>query len=117
MFEKPSILEVSFYGTDVGNEPVRKWLKSLDKRDRYAIGEDIKVVQFGWPIGMPLIRKLESALWEVRTDLRGGRQARIIFTVEKGDMVILHGFLKYSQKTPKGELDTARQRLVHLRSR
>ena len=54
------ILEVRFFRTTAGNEPVREWLKSLTREDRKRIGEDIKTAQFGWPIGMPLIRKLEK---------------------------------------------------------
>jgi phage-related protein len=59
-------LQVVFYKSDSGKEPVRDWLKKLDKEDRKVIGEDIKTVQFGWPLGMPLVRKIEKGLWEVR---------------------------------------------------
>lgn len=59
------ILEVRFFRTSAGNEPVRDWLKAMTREDRRAIGEDIKTAQFGWPIGMPLIRKLDKDLWEV----------------------------------------------------
>ncbi|WP_264774438.1 type II toxin-antitoxin system RelE/ParE family toxin [Deinococcus aetherius] len=104
------ILEVRFFRTTVGNEPVREWLKSLTREDRKSIGEDIKTAQFGWPIGMPLIRKLEKGLWEVRTTLEDGI-ARIIFTVVGNRMILLHGFVKKSQKTPKNDLETARKRL------
>lgn len=106
----PPILEVRFFRTSAGNEPVRDWLKARERADRRAIGEDIKTAQFGWPIGMPLIRKLEKDLWEVRTTLEDGI-ARVIFTVQHSRMILLHGFIKKSQKTPKNELDTARKRL------
>lgn len=89
---------------------MRDWLKGLDGAKRKAIGEDIRTAQYGWPLGMPLIRKLESGLWEVRTHLRGGI-ARILFTVNGNQMVLLHGFIKKSQKTPLNELQTARRRL------
>ena len=62
------ILFVAFFRTETGREPVREWLKSLPRENRRIIGEDIKTVQFGWPIGMPLVRKLDKALWEVRAD-------------------------------------------------
>jgi phage-related protein len=104
------ILEVRFFRTTAGNEPVREWLKSLTREDRKSIGEDIKTAQFGWPIGMPLIRKLEKGLWEVRTALEDGI-ARVIFTVVGNRMILLHGFVKKSQKTPKNDLETARRRL------
>ena len=54
------ILNVVFFQTGTGREPVREWLKSLDKEDRKGIGEDIKLVQFRWPLGMPLVRKMEQ---------------------------------------------------------
>lgn len=104
------ILEVVFFRTDGGNEPVRDWLKDLDKEDRKVIGEDIKLVQFRWPLGMPLVRKLEPDLWEVRSRLYGGRIARILFTVRKNEMALLHSFIKKTQKIVQDDLNLARNR-------
>ena len=106
-------LRVLFYRTSIGKEPVREWLKALPIEDRKIIGDDLKTVQFGWPLGMPLIRKLEANLWEVRSHLHQ-RIARVIFTVEGDTMVLLHGFIKKSQKTPAADLQLARQRLREL---
>ena len=92
---------------------MREWLKSLPRADRKAIGEDIKTAQFGWPLGMPLVRKLSANLWEVRSHLASGI-ARVMFTVEGSLMVLLHGFVKTAHKTPLGEMKTARQRLAEL---
>jgi len=110
------ILSVVFYMSAAGNEPVREWLLGLSRRDRKSVGFDIKTAQYGWPVGMPLIRKLEPGLWEVRTRLEDGI-ARVIFTVDGGTMVLLHGFAKKSQKTPATDLKTARQRLADLKQR
>jgi phage-related protein len=107
------LLTVVFYKTGGGNEPVREWLKGLKREDRKTIGEDIKTVQFGWPLGMPLIRKVEPAIWELRSGISQGI-ARVLFTVEGHTMMLLHGFVKKSQKTPRTELRTAHQRLVDL---
>ena len=107
------ILEVVFYRTQAGSEPVREWLLSLNRADRRAIGQDVKTAQYGWPLGMPLIRKLESRLWEVRSHTTSGI-ARVVFTVDEGVMVLLHGFVKKSQKTPAADLKAARQRLARL---
>ena len=107
------ILDVVFYKSEAGNEPVREWLKSLPREDRRAIGEDIKTAQYGWPLGMPLIRKMERGLWEVRSNISAGI-ARVFFTVKDAMMILLHGFVKKSQKTPPNELDTARRRLNNL---
>ena len=111
--DKKPILDVVFYKTEAGNEPVREWLKGLPREDRKIIGEDIKTAQYGWPLGMPLIRKLERGLWEVRSRVPMGI-ARVMFTVKEAMMILLHGFVKKSQKTPQNELDTARRRLNNL---
>ena len=102
-----------FYRTEAGSEPVREWLKSLSHNDRKAIGEDIKTVQYAWLLGMPLIRKLERGLWEVRSNISQGI-ARVFFTVKDEMMILLHGFVKKSPKTSLNELDTARRRLNNL---
>ena len=72
------VLSVVFFRTNVGRMPVQQWLKSLDDTDRKAIGEDIRLVQFGWPLGMPLVRKMEAHLWEIRSRLKGGSIARVL---------------------------------------
>jgi len=108
-------LRVLFYKSHSGNEPVREWLQSLTREEKKIIGEDIKTVQFGWPLGMPLIRKLDSGLWEVRSHL-GNRIARVLFTTINENMVLLHGFIKKSQKTPKEEIQLAKKRASDVRS-
>ena len=112
---KSPILDVRFFATDSGNEPVREWLKALPATERRTIGEDIKTVQFGWPLGMPLVRKLAKDLWEIRIHL-ADRIARVLFTVVSQTMILLHGFIKKSQATPADELDVAKRRLQQLRS-
>ncbi len=66
-------LPVKFFRTSEGREVVREWLRALPAQERKAIGDDIRTVQFGWPVGMPLVRKIEAGLWEVRVDLPGGK--------------------------------------------
>ncbi len=104
------ILTVSFFRTETGREPVREWIKSLPREQRKPIGEDIKTVQFGWPLGMPLVRKLDKDLWEVRVRLPDGI-ARVLFATGEQRMILLHGFIKKSQKTPPQELALAKTRL------
>jgi phage-related protein len=103
------ILQVLFFKADTEREPVREWLLSFSKEDMREIGQDIKTAQFGWPIGMPLIRKIEKDLWEVRSHIRDGI-ARVFFTVDDDRMILLSGFVKKSQGTPQSELDLARNR-------
>jgi phage-related protein len=107
-------MKVAFYRSQNGNEPVRDWLKDLSLQDKKTIGEDIKTVQYGWPLGMPLVRKLEADLWEVRSHISAGI-ARILFTVQSEHIVLLHGFVKKSIKTPVDDLLLARRRLVQVR--
>mgnify|MGYP005822925545 CR=1 FL=1 len=89
---------------------MREWLKGLDEPDRRIIGEDIKDVEFSWPIGMPLVRSLGRDIWEVRSSLPRRRIARVLFCVERDCMVLLHGFMKKTQKTPKRDIDLALRR-------
>ena len=111
MTNRTEPLEVYFYKTDLGNEPVKEWIKSLPREDMRTIGFDIKTVQFGYPIGMPLTRVLHGTkgLEEVRSNISNGI-ARVIFYVENNTMILLHGFVKKSQATPQKELDVAIKR-------
>ena len=75
-----------------------------------AFGEDIKDVEFAWPIGMPLCRSLGKGLWEVRSNLTSGRIARVLFCDLEGKMILLHAFIKKTQKTPPADLELAVKR-------
>jgi phage-related protein len=99
-----------FYRTEAGREPVRDWLKSLpNDDDRKRIGADIKTVEFGWPLGMPVCRPLGDGVYEVRTDLSHNRIARVLFYIDrKSRMVLLHGFLKKTRRPPSEDLALAR---------
>lgn len=106
-------MDVLFYRAASGKEPVREWLKALSRQDRKVIGEDIKTAQYGWPIGMPVVRKLGYGLWEVRSRL-DRRIARVLFTVFSGDMILLHGFIKKSRRTPAADIKLANARKADL---
>ncbi len=108
-------IPVVFFRLDSGREPVRQWLKTLSRDQCKVIGEDIKTLQFGWPVGMPLARKMAEDLWEIRSRLSPGI-ARVIFTLHAGKIVLLHGFVKKTRKTPPHELAIAKRRLTTLRS-
>jgi len=105
---------VVFYQSSLGNEPVREWLKSLHVEDRQIIGTDIKTVEYGWPIGMPVARPLGNKLYEVRSNLTDKKIARVIFTIIDHYMVLLHGFIKKTQQTPKEEIDLATKRMKDI---
>jgi len=93
---------------------VREWLKRLDRDDRRIIGEDIATAEFGRPVGMPICRSLGRGLFEVRSGISDGRIARVIFCVAAERMILLHGFVKKAEKTPKPDLDLAIRRLKEL---
>ncbi len=112
-----AVLSARFYRAASGNEPVREWLKSLLPSDRRIVGYDIGLVEDGWPLGMPVCRSLGRGLWEVRSTISDRRIARVIFTIDGATMLLLHGFIKKSQKTPKGDVDTAMARLRNAQAR
>jgi len=93
--------------------PVREWLLGLAEADRKRIGDDIRTAEFGWPIGMPLCRRLKGyeGLWEIRTEMAGQRIARVLFCILAGEMLLLHGFIKKSPRTPKSEIHLAMKRM------
>ncbi len=103
--ETPKI-PLLFYRSGGGREPVRDWLKELDRDDRLAIGMDLLRVQYCWPVGMPL--------WEVRTTLPRKTISRVLICFHDGVLVALHGFIKKTQKTPDEEMKTARKRMKEV---
>jgi phage-related protein len=110
MIDRSKKIAGRFYATAMGRKPVREWLLALPKEDRRIIGRDIQKIEFLWPIGMPYCRPLGRGLWEVRSDLRGGRIARVMFCILDGEMVLLHGFEKKTKKTPTRDIDLAHKR-------
>jgi len=98
-----------FFRTARGSEPVREWLRAMDAEDRRRVGEDLKTIEFGWPVGMPTCRAMGDGLYEVRTRLDGNRTVRILFYIDRHRrMVVLHGFVKKSRATPRSDLALAR---------
>jgi phage-related protein/predicted XRE-type DNA-binding protein len=107
---QPRKMPVVFYRTAAGDEVVRNWLLGLNDRDRSEIGQDLLRVQYRWPIGMPLCRAMGAGLWEVRSNLQGGRIAGVLFSVQDGKLLVLHGFIKKTQKTRDDDVALARKR-------
>jgi phage-related protein len=103
-----------FYRTKQGAEPVRDFIRALVREDRRIIGNDIATVEFGWPIGKPKCAPLGMSLWEVRSNLSSNRIARVLFILHEDEMVLLHGFIKKTQKTPQNDLDLARKRMKEV---
>lgn len=112
--ERSKKVAARFYVAPSGNVPVRGWLLAMEAEDRRVVGKDIQKVEFGWPIGMPYCRPLGRGLWEVRSDISSGRIARVLFCMADGEMILLHGFVKKTQKTPPQEIDLALKRKKEL---
>ncbi|WP_346432321.1 type II toxin-antitoxin system RelE/ParE family toxin [Breoghania sp. L-A4] len=113
----PKRLSARFFMLESGRMPVRDWLLDLSPQDRKSVGDDIRVAEFGWPVGMPLCRPImkRKGLWEIRSDLSNGRIARILFCIQDGAMVLLHGFVKKSRKTSNADLELASKRMRGLK--
>jgi phage-related protein len=109
-------IAVAFWASNNGREPVRAFLKDQPKADRLRLGEDLRKLQFGWPIGMPPVRPLGDGLFELRSALPSRREVRIIFVAAGRQLVLLHGFVKKTQKTPADELRIAKERRKELLS-
>lgn len=113
--DKRPTLPVYFYRTRAGAEPVRAWLRALPDIDRRVIGGDLHRVQTEWPVAMPLVRSLGGGLWELRSSLPSRRIARLIFFIEDGEIYVVHGFIKKTQKTPPDDIALAARRLKETR--
>ena len=107
-------IDARFYHAASGASPVLDWLRSLPIEDRYVIGQDLARVEFGWPVGMPLCRSFGDGLWEVRSALPSGRAARLIVCAAAGELFVLHGFVKKTQKTPPKDLALSRKRMKEV---
>lgn len=84
-------VQAVFYQSEAGRQPVRDWLLTLPADDRRIIGEDIKTVELGWPVGMPVCRALGEGLYEIRSTIAAGRvEARVYVAVEDGLVLLLH---------------------------
>jgi len=94
---------VRFYRTEAGVSPVLDWLRGLDKADRRAIGLDLM-----------LVGSLKDGLWEVRSSLPSQRIARLILCFHDQMLVVLHGFIKKTQKTPADYLALAKRRMKEV---
>ena len=111
---RPAPPTAVFYRTANGAVPVLEWLRDMAREDRRQLGLDLLRVQENWPIGMPLCRNLGGGLWEVRSSLHGGRIARLLFCLHAGEVFVLHGFIKKTQKTPPQDLQLAGKRMKEV---
>lgn len=105
------MLEVEFYKTEGGNEVVLDFLRGLPADDKKTVGEDLKTLQFGYPIGMPLCRPV-GRLWELRSSPPSKRELRLLWFYHKKarTIVVVHAFIKKTQKTPQKDINLGEAR-------
>ncbi|MGN0756291.1 type II toxin-antitoxin system RelE/ParE family toxin [Treponema sp.] len=103
-------IKAEFFKTEQNNEPVRDFLKGLSLEDKKSVGADIMALEMSWPVGYPTVRKLDTNLWEVRSDISDKRICRVMFTINGSKMILLHAFIKKTQKTPKDDMELGKKR-------
>jgi phage-related protein len=113
--DQRKVLHAAFFAYENGSQPVREWLLSLDDESRELIGLDLATVEFEWPVGEPLIKKV-GEFWELRTRLEIG-WSRVFFIIDGNKAVLLHGFVKKSKKPERHDVETALSRLKNFRAR
>jgi len=108
--------KLSLYQETSGKVPILEWLKDFNKEERQIIDRSIKYTQYSWPWNMPLIKPLGGGLMEIRTKLKD-RQVRIFFILHDSMIVLLHGFVKKTQKTPNNEMEIALKRAKQFKQK
>jgi phage-related protein len=108
---------VLFYETASGNQVILDFIRELSAEERKIVGENLKTVQIGFPMGLPLCRPLGDGLYEIRSSLPSKREFRLIFFFDRTRQVLLvvHALFKKSAKLPKADLDLARKRKEEFR--
>jgi phage-related protein len=106
--------DVIFFEAESGNQPAREYIKGLSKDDKRIVGADIRIVQNSFPVGLPLVRKIKPRLWEIRSDIKDGI-SRVFFTFINEEIILLHGIVKKTQKTPPREIDVASERIKEFK--
>jgi len=101
------------YETNRGERPVAKFIKRQQPQTIAKIVHLIDLLEIYGPLlGMPHTKRLESNLYELR--VRGKEEIRILYGFLGKTIYLLSCFKKQKQKTPKKEIETAKQRLMSL---
>lgn len=109
---QPSEWTIEFYLEENGRAPVAAFLESLDlkaKSRMLAAIEQLRVRNVS--AGEPLVRHLEGKLWELRRESNTNIYRLVYFFFTGRRIVLLHGFQKKTQKTPRHEIELALQRM------
>lgn len=104
--------QLVLYTTAAGRSPVAEYLDGLSAQEAARVTKELELLaEFGSDLGEPHVRKVDRKLWELR--VRGKLQHRVLyFAAAEQKLVLLHAFTKKTQRTPPGELETARRRMA-----
>ena len=106
-------MQVLFYQTASGRIPVREALLELPREDSAFAYELLKEIEeTGFQASRVVFRQIKSKLWEIKMNLPGTGGYRIFyFTVRADTLLLLHSYVKKSQKSPQRHIETAEQRM------
>lgn len=109
-------MEIRYYRTGSGREPVREYIDGLSLRDRAAIMGDFTLVEeYGITAALVATRHLRGKLWEIKTGT--GHQQRVFYCLATGDsLVALHACKKQRQGAQRGDVDLAERRMREVLS-
>jgi len=110
--------EIEYYEDSEGQQPVKEFIDALDIKAKAKVARTIDLLEeFGINLSMPYAEHIEGNLWELRARLSNKRY-RIIYFLNTGKVfVLLHGFVKKTQKLSKNDLELALKRLKYYKSR
>lgn len=103
---------VVFFRTSSGREPAREFIASLPAEDRAKVYGHIEILaDKGVLLEKPFVDHIEAKIWELRISITK-REVRVLYFITSGKTaVLLHGFIKKTQRTPRGEIDIAIRRM------
>ncbi|MEA2016158.1 MAG: type II toxin-antitoxin system RelE/ParE family toxin [Actinomycetota bacterium] len=114
--------KIVFYKKDNLKEPVRNFIVNLPSKERAKVVQEIENMRLeGIYLGLPFVKKLVGreykGLWELRVRF-GSNYIRIIYFLHtKKNFVLLHGFKKKTNRTPKRELEIAKRRMIEYKNK
>lgn len=104
--------KVEFYKFTNGESPALDWFKQQDSKVKARLGRVFDLLKAeGTAVGEPHIKHLEDKLYEIRAEQNTNIYRVIYFAYTGKQFILLHGFQKKTEKTPKKELDLAKQRM------
>lgn len=106
---------VNYYTDETGEQPVKEWVKSLDDKLRLKVYRAFDLLeQFNLNLKAPYVKPLEDKLYELRIKDQKGIYRVIYFAHTGKEFIMLNGFVKKTQKTPKKELELAKVRMKEV---